>query len=187
MQQFWINHPLICIFENTIANFSASILNRFGWNFIWRYRIHRERRLCYSFPNCFQNFPQIFLNWKIGHFFLQNSSRAAYLSRFSLSIRNFMSFGRKLREKSLQRYLQFFLWPRLKGLVYLWTPNFRSYLIGWKKNNKSNQSEKFYGYLLAWKLDLAAILPRLCIFFSVSTATCAQLAYLEIKMIRIII
>ena len=102
MQQLWINHPLNCIFENTIANFSPSILHRFERNFIWRYRIYRGRRLCYSFPNCFQNFPnfpEIFLNWKIFKCFLQNSSRAAYLSRFSLSIRNFMCL-----EKCMEKF-----------------------------------------------------------------------------------
>ena len=61
----------------------------------------------------FQKFPEIFLNWKVFNFFLQNSSRVAYLSRFSLSIRNFMLFGEKLRGKSLQRHLYFFLRPRL--------------------------------------------------------------------------
>ena len=115
LQQFWINHPLNCIFENSIANVSPSIFYRFGWNFIWRYRILRGRRLCYSFPNCFQNFPKIFLNWKIFKFFLQNYSRAAYLSRFSLSIRNFMRFGGKLRENSLQQHLHFSLRPRLSA------------------------------------------------------------------------
>ena len=96
LQQFWINHRLNCIFENSIANFSPSIFYRFGWNFIWRYRIHRGRRLCYSFPNCFQNFlnfPKFsgnFLELENFQIFLKNFSRAAYRSRFSLSIRNFM-------------------------------------------------------------------------------------------------
>ena len=70
-----------------------------------------------NFP--LQNFPEILLNWKIFKIFLQNSSRAAHLSRFSLYIRYFIWFGRKLKEKSLHRRLQFFLRPRLKLRNYL--------------------------------------------------------------------
>ena len=101
LQQFWINYPLNCIFENTIANFFPSIFHQFGWNFIWRYRIHRGRLFCYIFPNCFQNLPNFpkfsgnFLELENFQIFLQNSSRATYLSRFSLSIRNFVQIHRQ--------------------------------------------------------------------------------------------